>query len=61
MPVTARASEIRQYADIDAVYERKLTSTSETEELVDLLVRARGTPRWEAELLVRVLLPAEGL
>ena len=59
--MTARAIDVRQYAGIDTAYERKLTSTGETEELVDLLVRARGTPRWEAELLVRVLLPTEGL
>ena len=39
---------------------QKLTVTSEAELFVHLLVRARGTPAEETELLVAVPLPAGG-
>ena len=38
-----------------------LTCSSDTEVLVNLLIRSRGPPSLETVLLVRVLLPSEGL
>jgi hypothetical protein len=45
----------------DSRKEELRTGSSETERLVDLLVRTRRTPPRETKLLVAVLLPASGL